>query len=84
MAMACDIRIASENAKMGQTEINIGLIPGWGGTQRLDQSQGAHFYRRNDWRKTAEQLGLVNMVIPKVFFRETVRRFALELAKKPP
>ncbi|MDH5376613.1 MAG: enoyl-CoA hydratase/isomerase family protein, partial [Candidatus Bathyarchaeota archaeon] len=34
LAMACDIRIASEKARLGQTETNLGLVPGWGGTQR--------------------------------------------------
>ncbi|MEM0007803.1 MAG: enoyl-CoA hydratase-related protein [Candidatus Bathyarchaeia archaeon] len=90
VAMACDLRIASENARMGQTEINIGLIPGWGGTQRLTRLIGATkakeliFTGKMIDAKTAEQLGLVNMVVPQEKFRETVRQFALELAQKAP
>jgi enoyl-CoA hydratase len=90
VAMACDIRIASENARMGQTEINIGLIPGWGGTQRLTRLIGATkakeliFTGKMIDAKTAEQLGLVNMVVPQDKFRETVHQFALELAQKAP
>ncbi|MEM3577287.1 MAG: enoyl-CoA hydratase-related protein [Candidatus Bathyarchaeia archaeon] len=90
VAMACDIRIASENARMGQTEINIGLIPGWGGTQRLTRLVGATkakeliFTGKMIDAKTAEQIGLVNMVVPQNNFREAVRQFALELAQKAP
>jgi enoyl-CoA hydratase/carnithine racemase len=90
VAMACDIRIASENARMGQTEINIGLIPGWGGTQRLTRLVGATkakeliFTGKMIDAKTAEQIGLVNMVVSQANFRETVRQFALELAQKAP
>ena len=90
VAMACDIRLASDNARMGQTEINIGLIPGWGGTQRLTRLIGATkakeliFTGKMIDAKTAEQLGLVNMVVPQDKFRETVRQFALELAQKAP
>jgi len=90
VAMACDLRIASENARMGQTEINIGLIPGWGGTQRLTRLIGRTkakelvFTGRMIDAKTAEQLGIVNMVVPTDKFRETVRQFALDLAAKAP
>jgi enoyl-CoA hydratase len=90
VAMACDIRIASENARMGQTEINIGLIPGWGGTQRLPRLIGKTkakeliFTGKIIDAKTAEQLGIVNMVVPSDKFKETVQQFALELASKAP
>ena len=90
VAMACDIRIASENARMGQTEINIGLIPGWGGTQRLTRLIGKTkakeliFTGKIVDAKTAEQLGIVNMVVPTEKFRETVQQFAAELASKAP
>jgi enoyl-CoA hydratase len=90
VAMACDLRIASENARMGQTEINIGLIPGWGGTQRLTRLIGRTkakelvFTGRIIDAKTAEQLGIVNMVVPPDKFKETVRQFALDLAAKAP
>jgi len=89
-AMACDIRIASENARMGQTEINIGFIPGWGGTQRLTRLIGKTkakelvFTGKMIDAKTAEQLGIVNLVAPADKFRETVRQFATELASKAP
>jgi enoyl-CoA hydratase len=90
VAMACDIRIASENARMGQTEINIGLIPGWGGTQRLTRLIGRTkakelvFTGKMIDAKTAEQLGILNMVVPADKFKETVRQFAAELAQKAP
>jgi len=90
VAMACDFRIASENARMGQTEINIGLIPGWGGTQRLTRLIGKTkakelvFTGRMIDAKTAEQLGILNMVVPVDKFRETVRQFAAELTSKAP
>ena len=90
VAMACDLRIASENARVGQTEINIGLIPGWGGTQRLTRLVGRTkakelvFTGRMIDAKTAEQLGILNMVVPADKFRETVRQFALDLAAKAP
>jgi enoyl-CoA hydratase len=68
LAMACHFRIASENAKFGQPEVNLGLIPGYGGTQRLTQLVGkgkamelmmtAHMIDANE----AKQLGLVNHV----------------------
>jgi enoyl-CoA hydratase len=90
VAMSCDIRIAAENVRMGQTEINIGLIPGWGGTQRLTRLVGRGkakelvFTGRMIDARTAEQLGIVNMVVAADKFRETVRQFALELAAKAP
>jgi len=90
VSMACDVRIASENARMGQTEINIGFIPGWGGTQRLTRLIGRTkakeliFTGKMIDAKTAEQLGLVNMIVPADKFKETVRQFATELASKAP
>jgi enoyl-CoA hydratase/carnithine racemase len=90
VAMSCDLRIASETARMGQTEINIGLIPGWGGTQRLTRLIGSGKAKEMIYTgkiidaKTAEQLGIVNMVVPADKLRETVRQFALELAAKAP
>jgi enoyl-CoA hydratase len=68
LAMCCHFRLASENAKFGQPEVNLGLIPGYGGTQRLTQLVGkgkamelmmtAHLIDANE----AKQLGLVNHV----------------------
>lgn len=68
LAMACHFRLCSENAKFGQPEVNLGLIPGYGGTQRLTQLVGkgksmelqmtAHLIDANE----AQQLGLVNHV----------------------
>jgi len=90
VAMSCDMRIASENARVGQTEINIGLIPGWGGTQRLTRLVGATKAKELVYTgkiidaKTAEQLGIVNMVVPADKFKETVKQFASELAQKAP
>ncbi len=90
VAMSCDLRIASEDSRMGQTEINIGLIPGWGGTQRLTRLIGSTktkemvFTGKMIDAKTAEQLGIINMAVPADKFRETVHAFALDLAQKAP
>jgi len=90
VAMSCDLRIASETARMGQTEINIGLIPGWGGTQRLTRLIGSTkakelvFTGKIIDAKTAEQLGILNMVVPSDRFRETVHQFAADLTTKAP
>ena len=68
LAMACHFRLASENAKFGQPEVNLGLIPGYGGTQRLTQligkgkSMELHMTANLIDAKEALQLGLVNHV----------------------
>ena len=90
LAMACDIRIASENAQIGQTEINLGLIPGWGGTQRLPRYVGKGiakemiFTGKRIDAKTAERLGLVNAVVPFDQLKAKVKELATEIAGKPP
>lgn len=69
LAMACHFRIASENAKFGQPEINLGLIPGYGGTQRLiryiGKAKGLELLLTADMISAAEalQFGLVNYVV---------------------
>jgi enoyl-CoA hydratase len=89
LAMACDLRIASENAKMGQTEINVGLTPGWGGTQRLPRYVGKAIAKELIFTgkmidaKTAERYGLVNAVVPPDQLKNAVTVMAKELMKKP-
>ncbi|MEM3833469.1 MAG: 3-hydroxyacyl-CoA dehydrogenase/enoyl-CoA hydratase family protein [Thermoprotei archaeon] len=90
MAMSGDIRIASETAQLGQPEINLGFIPGAGGTQRLSRLTGrskakeiiftGDMISAND----ALKIGLVNNVVPPEKLEEETRRFALKLAEKPP
>ena len=69
LAMVCDIRIASSNAKLGQPEVTIGIPPGWGGTQRLLRIVGPSkakeliFTGKTLSAEEAEQIGLVNKVI---------------------
>lgn len=69
LAMVCDIRIASSNAKLGQPEVTIGIPPGWGGTQRLLRIVGPSkakeliFTGKTISAEEAEQIGLVNKVI---------------------
>jgi enoyl-CoA hydratase len=84
IAMGCDIIIASEKAKFGQTEINIGIIPGGGGTQRLPRLIGVCrakelIYTGDIIRaEEADRLGLVNRVVPM----DELMPVAKELAKK--
>ena len=90
LALLCDLIVASETARFGQPEINVGLMPGAGGTQRLARTIGkakamelvltgapidAH---------TAEQLGLVNRVVPVEQVIDEAKALALQIADKPP
>jgi 3-hydroxypropionyl-coenzyme A dehydratase len=69
LALACDIRIASSNAKIGQTEVTVGIPPGWGGTQRLLRITGPAktkeliYTGKMITAEEAEKIGLVNRVI---------------------
>src|SRR5215212_901563 len=69
LALACDIRIASSNAKIGQTEVTIGVPPGWGGTQRLSRIVGPAKAKELIYggkmitAEEAERIGLVNKVV---------------------
>lgn len=88
--MACDFRIASENAKFGQPEINLGIIPGGGGTQRMPRIVGKAKAKELiltgdiiDARE-AERIGLVNKVVPKDKLEEEVTKFAKKLMSKSP
>ncbi len=90
LAMACDLRIASENAMLGQPEINIGLIPGAGGTQRLTRLVGVGRAKEivmlgdQIQAREAERIGLVNKVVPHDMLESEVRSIASKLAEKPP
>ncbi|MGD8505278.1 MAG: enoyl-CoA hydratase-related protein [Candidatus Bathyarchaeota archaeon] len=90
LAMSCDIRIASENTRLGQTELNVGLIPGWGGTQRLPRLVGKGiakdlvFTGKMIDAKTAEKIGLINMVVPLEKLRSAVEELSKVIMTKPP
>ncbi len=90
IALACDIRIAAENARLGTPEVTLGLIPGWGGTQRLS--------RMVPWCKAAEiilmgkpidaqeayRIGLVNKIVPLPELMPTARKWAEDICKAGP
>src|SRR6186997_2138258 len=84
LAMSCHLRIASENAKFGQPEVKLGLIPGYGGTQRMVQLIGKgkamEYLMTSDMidAKTALELGMVNYVTS----RETLIEKCKELINK--
>jgi enoyl-CoA hydratase len=87
-ACACDIRIATESSSFSQPEIDIGVIPGWGGTQRLSRIVGIgkakeliYTGKRIDARE-AESIGLVNHVVPDDKITEAVSTLAMTLAGK--
>ncbi|NUM70883.1 MAG: enoyl-CoA hydratase/isomerase family protein [Ignavibacteriaceae bacterium] len=89
LALACHIRYAAENAKFGQPEVNLGIIPGYGGTQRLarliNQARAAEMILTGDMITADEayRTGLVNRVFPKEEFMAKVMETALKIASKP-
>jgi enoyl-CoA hydratase/carnithine racemase len=90
LALACDMIVAAEGATFGQPEINLGIIPGGGGTQRLARvlgKQRAMEYVLTGKRfdaTTAHELGLVNRVAPDDSWLEEATALAAEVAAKPP
>ncbi|PWI47522.1 hypothetical protein CEE45_11370 [Candidatus Heimdallarchaeota archaeon B3_Heim] len=89
LAMACDLRIASSTAIIGQPEIKLGLIPGAGGTQRLSRIVGTGrakeiiFLGDNVDAESAKSFGLVNWVVPPENLEEKTLKIASRLAKGP-
>lgn len=90
LSMACDIRIASEKARFGQPEINLGLIPGGGGTQRMPRVVGMGNAMRlilsGDMIPAAEakEIGLVDLVYPPEELRARTLELAARIASKSP
>jgi enoyl-CoA hydratase len=90
LAMACDLRVASETATFGQPEINLGIIPGGGGTQRLTRLVGEgkamELILTGEMidAKTAAALGLVNMVVPAADLEAKTMELANRIAEKSP
>lgn len=90
ISLACDIRIASENAKFGQPEINLGIIPGGGGTQRLTRLVGEgksmEMILTGDMidAATALNIGLINHVFAADKLQEKTMELARQIASKSP
>ena len=90
LMMHADIIIASESAKFGQPEINIGVMPGAGGTQRLTRAVGKALAMemvltgRFITAEEALRAGLINRVVPVEFYLEEAQRMAAEIANRPP
>ncbi len=86
IAMACDIRIASESALFGQPEVGLGIIPGFGGTQRLARLVGMGrakeliFTGSNIDAQEAYRIGLVNKVVPNEELMDTAKKMAGKIA----
>lgn len=90
LAMACHVRVASENARFGQPEVNLGLLPGYGGTQRLVQLVGKG--KALELLLTADQvkadealrLGLVNHVVPQAELLDFCKGLLTKMLSKAP
>lgn len=86
VAMSCDIRIASDTAKLGQPEVTIGIPPGWGGTQRLLRIVGIAKAKELVYTgkmikaDEAKEIGLVNHVVPLASLMEEANKMAQQIA----
>ncbi|MBT9147927.1 MAG: Short-chain-enoyl-CoA hydratase [Syntrophomonadaceae bacterium] len=90
IALGCDIRIAAEHARLGLPEVNLGLIPGWGGTQRLPRvipwayAAEILFTGKRIDAQEAYRIGLVNKVVPPEQLMSTARELAEEICRAGP
>ena len=90
IALACDIRIASEKARLGVPEVTLGLIPGWGGTQRLPRviplckAAELLFTGRHIDAQEAYRIGLVNAIVPPEQVMPAAREMAEAICKAGP
>jgi enoyl-CoA hydratase len=90
LAMNCDIIIASETATFGQPEVNVGIMPGAGGTQRLTRAVGKYrsmemiLTGRSISAEEAFRIGLVNKIVPVESLMDEAKKIASEIASKPP
>jgi enoyl-CoA hydratase len=90
IAMACTLRIAAETARLGQPEVNLGIIPGYGGTQRLTRLVGKGcaldliLTGRMVGAQEALAMGLVNQVVPAAELMDAARKLAGTLMEKGP
>lgn len=90
LALACDIRVAADSARMGQPEINLGIIPGGGGTQRLPRvvgmGQALRLVLSGEIVSADEALriGLVDLIFPQAELKERTMKMAAGIAAKSP
>ena len=90
VALACDIRIMADSARIGQPEVNLGIIPGFGGTQRLARLLGPGVAKELIYTgdsidaQEALRIGLANKVVPGDKLMETAREIAQKIAGKGP
>jgi enoyl-CoA hydratase len=90
LAMSCDILIAAEGTRLGQPEINIGVMPGGGGTQRLTRIVGKHkamemvLTGNMITAEEAKGYGLINKVVPQEVYLTEAKKIAMEIASKGP
>jgi enoyl-CoA hydratase len=90
LALLCDLIVASDTARFGQPEINVGVIPGAGGTQRLARTLGKYktlelvLTGRILTAQEAEQMGLVNQVAPVASYLEEAKKLALDICQRSP
>jgi enoyl-CoA hydratase len=90
LAMVCDIIVASETAQFGQPEVNLGIIPGAGGTQRLTRTVGKYVAMelvltgRRVKADEAKAIGLVAQVYPAATYLDDAKALARTIAEKPP